>query len=105
MFDRFSHLLSYGATDQKTVLELLGKYQGLIVPGTVAAFQRQGTGGFVLSLSATADAPPYRIDPRFPLFQKARRERRNPTKHWRRSLARRSWSTSSIRPPRTSAMS
>lgn len=71
MFDRFSHLLSYGATDQKTVLELLGKYQGLIVPGTVAAFQRQGTGGFVLSLSATADAPPYRIDPRFPLFQKA----------------------------------
>lgn len=71
MFDRFSHFLSYGATDQQTVLELLGRYDGLIVPGTVAAFQREGTGGFVLSLSATVDAPPYLIDPRFPLFQKA----------------------------------
>jgi hypothetical protein len=70
MFERFSHYLAYGATDQKTVLELLGKYQGLIVPGTVAAFQREGTGGFVLSLSAIPGAPPYLIDPRFPLFQK-----------------------------------
>ncbi len=71
MFDRFSHYLTYGATDQQTVRELKGAYSGLVVPGTVAAFQREGTGGFVLSLSATPAAPPYVIDPRFPLFQKA----------------------------------
>jgi hypothetical protein len=70
MFDRFSHYLSYGSTDQKTLRDLLGHYQGLIVPGTVAAFQREGTGGFVLSLSAVPGSPPYLIDPRFPLFQK-----------------------------------
>ena len=71
MFDRFSHYLTYGATDQKSVRELTGAYDGLIVPGTVAAFQREGTGGFVLSLSATPDSPPYVIDPRFPLFQQS----------------------------------
>lgn len=69
MFDFFSHYLAYGATDQQTVRELAGSYNGLLVPGTVAAFQREGTGGFVLSLSATAAAPGYVIDPRFPLFQ------------------------------------
>jgi hypothetical protein len=73
MFDleRFSHYLTYGATDQKTVRELTDAFHGLIVPGTVAAFQQQGTGGFVLSLSATPDSPPYVIDPRFPLFQQS----------------------------------
>lgn len=69
MFDAFSHYLAYGATDQQTARDLADVYDGLLVPGTVAAFQREGTGGFVLSLSATADAPDYVIDPRFPLFQ------------------------------------
>jgi hypothetical protein len=69
MFEPFSHYLAYGATDQQTARELLGSYDGLLVPGTVAAFQREGTGGFVLSLSATDAAPDYVIDPRFPLFQ------------------------------------
>lgn len=70
MFDApFEHYLAYGATDQKTVRELVGKFTGLIVPGTVAAFQREGTGGFVLTLSASEYATPYTIDPRFPLFQ------------------------------------
>jgi hypothetical protein len=70
MFDSgFAHYLSYGATDQQTVRDLVGDYDGLLVPGTVAAFQREGTGGFVLALSATALAPQYAIDPRFPLFQ------------------------------------
>jgi hypothetical protein len=46
-------------------------YDGLIVPGTVAAFQREGTGGFVLTMSASAASPRYAIDPRFPLFQRA----------------------------------
>jgi hypothetical protein len=68
-FDPFSHYLAYGATDQETFRALRGTYNGILVPGTIAAWQRQGTGGFVLSISATAEAPPYMIDPRFPLFQ------------------------------------
>lgn len=69
MFEPFSQYLAYGATDQQTARDLLGVYDGLLVPGTVAAFQREGTGGFVLTLSATDAAPQYVIDPRFPLFQ------------------------------------
>jgi hypothetical protein len=69
MFDSFAHYLAYGATDQQTARDLAGDYDGLLVPGTIAAFQREGTGGFVLSLSATTAAPDYVIDPRFPLFQ------------------------------------
>lgn len=65
----FSHYLSYGATDQQTARRLAGSYDGLLVPGTIAAFQRAGTGGFVLTLSATKASPDYMIDPRFPLFQ------------------------------------
>lgn len=67
----FEHYLSYGATDQQTVRALTGTFDGILVPGTVAAFQREGTGGFVLSLSATSAQTPYVIDPRFPLFQQA----------------------------------
>lgn len=66
----FEHYLTYGATDQRTVRELQDSFTGLMVPGTVAAFQREGTGGFVLTLSATQAATPYVIDPRFPLFQR-----------------------------------
>jgi hypothetical protein len=69
--NHYAHYLSYGATDQQTVVNLVDEFDGLMVPGTVAAFQREGTGGFVLSLSA-ANAPfNYLIDPRFPLFQQA----------------------------------
>jgi hypothetical protein len=70
-FQPFAHYLAYGATDQQTFRELRDTYSGVLVPATIAAFQRQGTGGFVLSLSATSEAPPYMIDPRFPLFQQA----------------------------------
>jgi hypothetical protein len=69
VFESFAHYLAYGATDQQTARELSNVYDGLLVPGTVAAFQLEGTGGFVLSLSATEAAPDYAIDPRFPLFQ------------------------------------
>lgn len=69
LFTSYAHYLSYGATDQKTLTALTRQYDGLVVPGTIAAYQREGTGGFVLSLSATPAAPPYVIDPRFPLFQ------------------------------------
>ena len=74
LFEPFSHYLAYGATDQQTFRELRSDYTGLLVPGTIAAWQRQGTGGFVLSLSATQEAPPYVIDPRFPLFQQGLRD-------------------------------
>ena len=68
-FDPFAHYLAYGATDQETFRSLTGIYNGILVPATIAAWQRQGTGGFVLSLSAADHATPYMIDPRFPLFQ------------------------------------
>jgi hypothetical protein len=69
LFTTFAHYLAYLATDQETFRDLRASYDGVLVPGTIAAWQRQGTGGFVLSLSATEAAPPYVIDPRFPLFQ------------------------------------
>jgi hypothetical protein len=69
LFVPFAHYLAYGATDQETFRSLRDIYNGILVPATIAAWQRHGTGGFVLSLSATDDAPPYIIDPRFPLFQ------------------------------------
>src|SRR5258708_3356214 len=69
MFDDFSHFLSFSATDQQTARELAGSYDGLLVPGTVASFQTDGTKGFVLTLSATSSSPRYAVDPRFPLFQ------------------------------------
>ena len=65
------HFLGYSVSDQRTVRELVGRYDGILVPGTIAAFQREGTAGFVLTLSATDTAVPYVIDPRFPLFQQA----------------------------------
>jgi len=71
MFDSPSHFISFSAKDQQTARELIGCYDGLLVPGTVASFQAEGTKGFVLTLSATAKAPPYVVDPRFPLFQQA----------------------------------
>lgn len=71
MFQIGSHYLAYGATDQQTLRDLQDAYTGVLVPGTIAAWQRNGTGGFVLTLSATTEAPPYAIDPRFPLFQQA----------------------------------
>ena len=63
------HFLGYSVSDQRTVRELVGLYDGILVPATVATFQREGTAGFVLTLSAKDDGPPYVIDPRFPLFQ------------------------------------
>ena len=68
MFQRFAHFLAYGSTDQQSLRTLTNQYSGMIVPGTTAAFQAEGTRGFVLTLSA-AEKFPYAIDSRFPLFQ------------------------------------
>ncbi|MBF4603134.1 hypothetical protein [Curtobacterium sp. VKM Ac-2884] len=64
----FQHFLSYGSTDQEAARSLTGIFDGLLVPGTIAAFQADGTKGFVLTLSARSSEP-YAIDSRFPLFQ------------------------------------
>jgi hypothetical protein len=64
----FQHILGYGSTDQSTAVSLSGSYDGLLIPGTTAAYQSAGTRGFVMWLSAAA-AVPYSIDSRFPLFQ------------------------------------
>ncbi len=69
LFEAQAHYVSYGATDQETLRQLRGAYTGVLVPGTLAAFQQQGTGGFVLSLSGSLAKVTYSIDPRFPLFQ------------------------------------
>jgi hypothetical protein len=69
LFEPGAHYVSYGATDQETLRELRDSYSGVLVPGTLAAFQQQGTGGFVLSLSGSLSSVPYSIDSRFPLFQ------------------------------------
>lgn len=68
MFEAFSHFLAFGISDQRTLRELTHEYDGMIVPGTIAAHQADPTRGFVLSLSA-AENLPYAIDSRFPLFQ------------------------------------
>ena len=67
--EAFSHFVGYGSTDQKTLRGSIGCYDGILVPATIAAFQQQGTGGFVLTLSAAKPSAPFVIDPRFPLFQ------------------------------------
>lgn len=69
MFDDFEHYLSFGSTDQETLRVVEGEYSGLLVPGTVAALQREGTGGFLLALSAATARTRYVIDPRSPIFQ------------------------------------
>lgn len=67
--EQFTHFVGYGSTDQKTLRSFIGGYDGVLVPATIAAFQQQGTGGFVLTLSAAEPSAPFVIDPRFPLFQ------------------------------------
>ena len=58
------HFLAYGHADQTFFRGQTNLYDGLTIPGTVAAFYQQGAGGFVL-----AQRKPYFIDPRTPVFQ------------------------------------
>lgn len=62
----FEHWLSYSHTDQALLVDetLDAAWDGLVVPGTLAAYYFEGTGGFVL-----ARRRPYIIDPRTPLLQ------------------------------------
>lgn len=60
------HWLSYSNSDQSHLRDpqLDACWDALLVPGTLAAYYFQGTGGFVLSRHR-----PYAIDPRTPLLQ------------------------------------
>ena len=60
------HFLAYGHSNQATFRNpgIQNAYDAIVVPGTIATFYQQATGGFVLALKR-----PYFIDPRTPLFQ------------------------------------
>ena len=58
------HYLTYHHVSQNFFRTRQEKFDGLVVPLSVATVFRQGTGGFVLTLKK-----PYAIDPRTPLFQ------------------------------------
>ncbi|MDE2769232.1 MAG: hypothetical protein OXI70_14195, partial [Chloroflexota bacterium] len=61
-----AHLLAYGHSNQSTFRTptIQDAYDAVVVPGTIATYYQQATGGFVLALNR-----PYFIDPRTPLFQ------------------------------------
>ena len=61
-----AHILAYGHSNQTTFRDssIQGAYDAIAVPGTIATYYQQATGGFVLALRR-----PYFIDPRTPLFQ------------------------------------
>jgi hypothetical protein len=63
------HSLSYSHSDQALLRDprLEECWDGLVVPGTLATYYFEGTGGFVL-----ARRVPYLIDPRTPLLQTIR---------------------------------
>ena len=60
------HFLAFGHSNQSTFRRetLQDIYDGVSVPGTIATYFQQATGGFVLALDK-----PYFLDPRTPLFQ------------------------------------
>jgi len=65
MFSKgLGHYLTYHHVSQNFFRTRQEKFDGLIIPLSVATVFKQGTGGFVLTLKK-----PYAIDPRTPLFQ------------------------------------
>jgi hypothetical protein len=65
MFDpQLGHYLTYHHVSQDFFRRHRGKYDGLIIPLSIACVFRQGTGGFVLTLKKE-----YAIDPRTPILQ------------------------------------
>ncbi len=67
MFDiELGHYLTYHHVTQNFFRKQRAKFDGLVVPLSVATVFKQGTGGFVLTLKKQ-----YAIDPRTPIFQAA----------------------------------
>src|SRR5438876_8615571 len=75
--DLIQHFLAYGHADQDFFRGQTDLYDGLTIPGTVAAFYQQGAGGFVL-----AQRKPYFIDPRTPVFQAKFSPGKLRSSHW-----------------------
>src|SRR2546426_6944782 len=61
---RLGHYLTYHHVSQDFFRRHRDKYDGLIVPLSVACVFKQGTGGFVLTLKTQ-----YALDPRTPILQ------------------------------------
>lgn len=61
---KLGHFLTYHHVTQKFFRDHTDKFDGLVIPLSVATVFQQGTGGFVLTLKK-----PYAIDPRTPIFQ------------------------------------
>jgi len=63
---RPKHFLAFGHSNQATFRrpDIQDCFDGVSVPGTIATYFRQGTGGFVIALDK-----PYFLDPRTPVFQ------------------------------------
>ena len=61
-----AHFLAYGNSNQAVLRSEATRsaYDGISIPGTIATYFQQATGGFVLALNK-----PYFLDPRTPLFQ------------------------------------
>ena len=65
MFDiELGHYLTYHHVTQNFFRRHGDKFDGLIIPLSVATVFRHGTGGFVLTLKKQ-----YAVDPRTPIFQ------------------------------------
>jgi hypothetical protein len=74
------HYLTYQHNVQRYFRDHAGKYDGIIIPMSIAVSFPGGTYGFIRALCARDRTKRYAIDPRTPLFQKAwdRRQARAP---------------------------
>lgn len=85
-FSEIDWFLAYGNAEQRFFRNHSGLFDAMTVPGTVATYFRQGTGGFVMALGK-----PYIIDPRTSIFQaefdRSRRHRRLAEMHGPRASA------------------
>ena len=67
----FLHYLTYQHNVQNYFREHREKYQGVIIPFSIATGFPSGTYGFVRALCAKDKGKPYALDPRAPIFQQA----------------------------------
>src|SRR5205809_7883706 len=66
----FKHYLTYQHNVQRYFKEHRDKYQGVLIPFSIATAFPTGTYGFVRALCSMGKDNQYALDPRTPLFQK-----------------------------------
>src|SRR5216110_1978632 len=66
----FKHYLTYQHNVQRYFKEHRDKYQGVLIPFSIATAFPTGTYGFVRALCSLGRDKQYALDPRTPLFQK-----------------------------------